>query len=437
METPTVEEIQALVSRLREEGGPTLARLPVDRIMGAIDTVTRRFRDPMNPLRLEALGAIQAQAGYSLAMANRVLDGMARDWTRHRLESLLKAEFPDPGVLDGFRPGPAGGRVRARGYPLIFHLGAGSVPGVTTTSLIRGLLVKSASLIRPGRGDQALPALFARALQAVDPEVGGSLAVAYWPEPQGEQTLKALGEADLVVVYGSDNTLTWVRARIPPTTVLKGYRHRLGVAVVGREALRGDGPAASSARNGAEAVALFDQRGCVSPHVFLVEEGGEVPPEAWARFLAEALGALEKSLPSGPLSTEDGATLQSRRGQAEVEESLGRGFVLHGGGTAPWTVHFTPEGIPAASCLNRVVQVIPVGELGDVPAFLAPWRRHLQTVGVAGVGPGREDAFLEAMAALGVSRVASLESVPWPPAWWHHDGTGPLRALVRWTDREP
>jgi hypothetical protein len=437
MDTPTVEELEALVSRLREEGGPVLARLPVDRIMGAIDRVTRRLRDPMNPLRLEAVGAIQAQAGYSLAMANRVLDGMARDWTRHRLENLVKAEFPDPGVLDGFRPGPAGGRVRARGYPLVFHLGAGSVPGVTTTSMIRALLVKSASLVRPGRGDRALPALFARALQAVDPEVGRSLAVAYWPEPQGEQTLKVLGEADLVVVYGGDDTLAWVRKRIPPTTALRGYRHRLGVAVVGRDALRGEGPAASSARIGAEAVALFDQRGCVSPHVFLVEEGGGVAPEEWARFLAGALEALEKGLPSGPLSAEDGAALQNRRGQAEVEESLGRGFVLHGGAAAPWTVHFTPEGVPEASCLNRVVQVIPVGELGEVPAFLAPWRRHLQTVGMAGVGPEREDAFLDAMAELGVSRVASMEGVPWPPAWWHHDGTGPLQALVRWTDREP
>ncbi|MFO8174537.1 MAG: hypothetical protein R6T96_09665 [Longimicrobiales bacterium] len=42
----------------------------------------------------------------------------------------------------------------------------------------------------------------------------------------------------------------------------------------------------------------------------------------------------------------------------------------------------------------------------------------------------------EALAGLGVSRVAPLETMAWPTAWWHHDGTGPLRSLVRWTDLE-
>ena len=43
---------------------------------------------------------------------------------------------------------------------------------------------------------------------------------------------------------------------------------------------------------------------------------------------------------------------------------------------------------------------------------------------------------MEDMARLGVSRIAPMEKVPWPPSWWHHDGSGPLRDLVRWTDLE-
>ena len=62
---------------------------------------------------------------------------MALHWTRPFLETLLHTEFPDPQVLDRFRPSPNGREVRAVGYPLAFHLGSGTVPGVGTTSLIR------------------------------------------------------------------------------------------------------------------------------------------------------------------------------------------------------------------------------------------------------------------------------------------------------------
>ncbi len=62
--------------------------------------------------------------------------------------------------------------------PLTFHLGAGSVPGVATTSLIRGLLVRSAVLLKPGLGDIPLPLFFARGLEEEDPELARSLAVA-------------------------------------------------------------------------------------------------------------------------------------------------------------------------------------------------------------------------------------------------------------------
>jgi len=427
--------VARLLSFLREEGRPARERISRDRVIQVVDRVARRFRDPVNPLRWEALAAIQAQAGYSSKMATRVLDGMCRDWTRSRLETLLQAEFSDPGVLDGFRPGPAGNRIRAQGYPLVFHLGAGSVPGVTATSMIRSLLVGSASLAKPGKGDLALPVLLARAIRDADPELSRCLAVAYWPSSRTEITDEALREADMVVVYGGDDTLTHVREGVRPTTAIRSYRHRLGVGVVGRDALASAHGASAAARAAAEAVAIFDQRGCVSPHLILVEEGGGVTPEAWARELAGAMEDLERILPSGEPSPTEGAALQQRRGGAEVEESLGNGWVLHGGADAPWTVHYLPDPILEPSCLNRMIRVSPVPGLEEVPGILAPWAPHLQTVGVAGLGQAG-DAFLEALSGLGVSRITPLEGVPWPPAWWHHDGQGPLRALVRWTDVE-
>ena len=436
LEHPVLAEdrLRHLMSMLRMARDELLVGLPVERVVRAVDRVACRLLDPGDELRKRALAELGPQAGLSDPMAETILDKMAFDWTRERLLGLLASEFSDPGVLDEFRPGTRGGMVRALGFPLTFHLGAGTVPGVSVTSLVRALLVKSAVLLKPGRGDVTLPVVFAHGLHEEDPDLGLSVAVAYWPGREGSLVESAVRKADLVVVYGGDETVRWVRERLPPATSLRVYRHRLGLGLVGRGGLGEDAP--YTAREAARAVALFDQRGCVSPHVLFVEEGGATDPGEWATLLAGALQELEKALPSGRLTEEEGAVLQQVRGLGELEEGTGRGAVYHGGPRAPWTVLFTPGGKLEPSCLNRTVRVIPVGNLAEALKDMEAWRPYLQTVGVVGLG-GRKEAVAEALTRLGVSRITSLKALPWPPPWWHHDGEGPLRALVRWTDVEP
>jgi hypothetical protein len=427
-----------VIKGLRETWEECLSRARVERIVTAVDAVAQRLMDPDDPLRLSVLETMPQEAGYSEPMARTVLDGMARDWTREALEGLLAAEFRDPGVLDGFRPGPEGRRVTAAGYPLTFHLGAGAIPGVAATSLIRALLVKSAVLLKPGRGDRALPMAFAQGLLEVDPELSGAVAVRYWPgtdDPTGlgtSITEIALAAADLVVVYGSNDTVQWIGERLPVTTPLRAYRHRLGVGLVGREGLTKD-RASTLALDAARAVALFDQRGCVSPQTIFTEEGGELDPREWATLLAGALEVLEAELPSGPVPPEEGASLQQLRGEGELREGAGEGAVLHGGTEAPWTVLFLPEGGVEPTCLNRTVRVVSVPDASAALESIEMVSGYLQTVGVEGLGE-RAKEVEEALARLGASRIVPFSRVPWPEPWWHHDGEGPLRALVRWTD---
>jgi hypothetical protein len=439
--------LQALMAHLRESR-EALVKAPVARVLMAVDQAARRLLDPGDELRHRALESVGVHAGYASPMAEVVLDGMARDWLRPPLEALLHSEFRDPAVLDGFLPSRSGGEVRALGHPLTFHLGAGTVPGVAATSMIRALLVKSAVLLKPGRGDVPLSVLFARGFQEADPELGSAVGVAYWPRTLGDETRTAIEGADLVAVYGGDETVEWVRARAPARVHLVEYAHRMGVGLVGRAALGGDtgmppsshgpgegGTPRAVAMAAARSVALFDQKGCVSPHAFFAEEGGAVGPGEWSELLAEALSGFEEELPSGTVEPEDGAALQQLRGAGEVEEAMGRGRIFHGGADAPWTVLYEPGGRLQPSCLHRTVRVIPVQNLTDVIPQLRPWAAHLQTVGVAGLGSDREE-ILGGLTRLGVTRVAQMEGIPWPPPWWHHDGTGPLQALVRWTDVE-
>ena len=126
---PRLKELMDLLLNAWSEGAPGFS---VSRVVEAVDSVAGRLLEPGNPLRERALASIQAFSGFSIPMAEAVLDGMARSWMREGLWDLIRSEFPDPGVLESFRAGPTGDETRASGYPLVFHLGAGTVPGVAT-----------------------------------------------------------------------------------------------------------------------------------------------------------------------------------------------------------------------------------------------------------------------------------------------------------------
>ncbi|HEV7591382.1 MAG TPA: acyl-CoA reductase, partial [Longimicrobium sp.] len=336
------------------------------------------------------------------------------------------------GVLDGFRPDAHGrGRVAAFGPGLAAHVFSGNVPGVAVTSIIRSLLVKAATLGKTAAGEPLLAALFARGVAEEDAELGACLAVAYWPGDDEAVTRAALESADAVLVYGGAEAVASVRAQAPTAARILAYGPRLSFGIVARERLTADA-AAEVARAAALDASTFDQQGCVSPHVFYVEDGGELSPRAWAGLLATEMAAVERELPRGPLAPDESSAIQQLRARAEFSD----GAELHASadGTA-WTVVFEPDPAFEASCLNRVVRVKPVRDAADVPALLSEYAHLLQTVGVS-ASPERTEALATEFGRLGASRVAPLGRMAWPPPWWHHDGHPPLGDLVRWCDLE-
>ncbi|MEE2845657.1 MAG: acyl-CoA reductase [Gemmatimonadota bacterium] len=400
-------------------------------LCAVLGSVGARLLDPHDALRKRALEHLPADSGLSPEMAAVVLDGMARDWTEDRLRALLVSEFRDVAYLDGFveRDGRSSMAVGPR---LCFQVVAGSVPGVGVSALIRSLLLKSPTLLKPGRGDCVLPVLFASALGEEDPELAAALAVVYWPG--GSEVLEgvALQRADTVVAYGGDESVAALRNRVPVTKRFVAYHHRFSVAVVGVEAL-GEPQAEACAADLANAVAIFDQRGCVSPRVVYAEQGGAVSPRALARLLARSLADLEHTLPSGALDGAEASALHQVRGTAELLAASDSGAEVHHGGGASWTVIFDPGLTVLEPCLGRMVQVVPLADVAQLPDILAGSGVHLQTVGIAGLGD-REKGLALRLGHAGVSRVVPLAEVPFPPPWWHHDGGSPLGDLIRWVD---
>jgi len=375
---------------------------------------------------------LPATAGYSKEMAVAVLDGMAADWTRERLLALVRAELRTEHALDGFVH-TADRSAMAIGPSLCVQIVAGSVPGVGVTALLRSLLLKGPTLVKPGRGDVILPVLFARALREVDPDLADALAVLYWRGGARSLESAALARAEVVTAYGSDQTVAELRLRTPPTARFVAYHHRVSVGIVGRDALSND-EVDRAAADVALSVALFDQRGCVSPQVVFVEEGGLCGPEAFAAALGEQFRLLETRLPSVAPDPGEASAQHQMRGTAELMAALGEVTVIHGGDAA-WTIVLDGTGELVPSAGGRCVRVRGVSDASDVPALLTPFAGHLQTVGVAGLGE-RLDPVARALGSVGASRVVPFSSVAFPPPWWHHDGRGPLLDLLRWVDLE-
>lgn len=143
-------------------------------------------------------------------------------------------------------------------------------------------------VVRPSRRDPA----FARALvkRANDPGL-----------VLDEDLDVAKVEGGEIHVYGRDETIREVRERAAPSVVVRGHGSGMGLAFVS--------PAADldlAARGIADDVVVFDQRGCLSPRVVLVE-GDLARADRVADALHAALESASHTVPRGDLPSEERA----------------------------------------------------------------------------------------------------------------------------------
>lgn len=400
-------------------------------VLAAIDHVARRFLDPGDVLRAEALHWLPEVTGYAPAMCQRILDRMAADWQEAPLRRLLRAELRDPRMLEQFVHHAPGQRVRAVPPRLALHVLSGNVPGVGVTSMIRSLLVRAPALCKSASGEPVLPVLFLRALAEFDPGIAAAVAVAYWTGGNTALEQPALEHADVVIHYGSGDAIADLRRRLPPHARLVEHGPRISFAAVAREEVA----RRRTANDAALAVAMFDQQGCVSPHIIYVEEGGALDPTAFAARLADRLDDLRHELPRGRITQEEAARIQQARASAEFRSIAGENVRLWAGDHLAWTVIFDPDPTFTAGCLNRTVWVKPVYDLDQVPGLVRPHAHLLQTAGLAVPGKRRTD-LAPRLADAGITRMSTLAHMPWPGPLWHHDGQGPLRELLRFSDLE-
>ncbi len=229
--------------------------------------------------------------------------------------------------------------------------------------------------VRPSSRDPTLAAALVAA--AADPAV--SIATA--------RDLAGL-EAGRIDVYGRDETIAAVRSRARAGVVVRGHGAGLGVAFIAADADAGDFTGAQALTDLAAAlaadVAPFDQRGCLSPRVALVE-GPPSRAAAFAGALHDGLAVLGSRVPRGVLTPDE------RSEATRWRETLAfAGRVWEG---ADHAVALAPPGSPlAVPPIGRHVLVAAAMSAAAARELLAPFARFVVTVG------GRDPESLVALA---------------------------------------
>jgi hypothetical protein len=290
---------------------------------------------------------------------------------------------------------------------------AGNVFSAAVRPLVLPLLVGVPVIAKASSRDDAMPRYLRKALTEVEPALGGACEVVTFGRAQSALTAALLAHAELVTVYGSDETVQDVRS-VPLRGTLLARGHGLGACFVAAAGLEVD--PMQTARRIALDVAAYDQRGCLSPHAAIVQAGGTVTPEAFAQLLGAALDEIGQRMPRGEVS-QDAATEQMQwRGVARA-----RG-VLHEGGS--YAVAFEDEAPLRPSPGHRNVGVYACADEDALIARLRAWAPHLKALGVAGEADTR--GRLASLAPY-VCEVGRMQA---PPLDAELDGLNPLQGLA-------
>jgi len=335
--------------------------------------------------------------------------------TKEGLMEIVRAEPGHAEALDRFVP-YNGHHARALGPCRVLHIMSGNTPHAGLQSLIRALLLNAFNWCKVPTG--GLPEI-AQFQERLPFELARRITIS--EELPGDW----LDQADAVVVFGRDETVEHFHKRVRADQRFIAHPHRVSFGIVF------DDPRFQSVADVARAASLYDQQGCLSPHLFYVN--ARIARE-YAERLAAEMAAFERETPRGVISLPEESHIATLRKdfhfRAAVCEDAEKPAVWESPDSTAWTVLYDPEPQFTVSCLNRVVYVKPLPD--DLPKAVSRVYKHLSTVGIHPATPFNA----EQAAQTGASRICPIAKMQHPPLTWHHDGQPVLTPLVHWVDFE-
>jgi hypothetical protein len=220
-----------------------------------------------------------------------------------------------------------------------------------------GLAASSTVFVKPSRREPEMARLLAEAV----PDL---FAIVDDIRPQ---------DGDVVFAYGADETLAAIESRLTESVRFQGHGTGFGVVVVDGS-VASDEQLAHAARAVAQDVVPFEQRGCLSPRLAIVE-GTPARGRAFAQAMAQELTEAEHRVPRGQLSASEAAECVRYR------DTMRYAGELFGSSRSGWVGLDVTDGPPLLSPVGRNLHVIASY---DAAARLTSVSRWVTTIGVQG-----------------------------------------------------
>ncbi len=408
----TARTLAEVMARVRA-AGPGLRRVSLESRIDAIDRAAARWLTQGSRWRRRALAAVPRTTGLPEAVVSLAIDSLWDALRAPALRRAIRAEWP-VAPLDG-QPPDVRALADSGGAPaLAFHSLAGNVPGVGVFGMIAALLAGVPSLVKAAAREPVFPVLVARSIAAEDARLGAALAVLRWRGGDEALDRMAVAGTDLTLAYGRDDTLATL-ATWHPRRLLR-FGTRLSLGLVAHEAVD-----ARTAGLAARQTALYDQQGCLSPQLIVVEESDPAATDRFTEALASELARLDALWPRAPLELAESTAVWRLLEEQRWRAQEGHALRILVGPDDRFGVVCNRTGTPVPSPLFRHLVVVPVRTLADAAPLLAPMTGRVEAVGYA--GHAHRLAEVTALAhQCGAHRVCALERLQEPPFSWRQSG---------------
>jgi hypothetical protein len=424
-------------SRMRDLHDTTMAE-----IIDLLASLGERLALDDNPRLQESFELALKAGGLAEPILRGVYDSLPAMFTREGMTALVDKTI-GLAYLDGWVP--SGGdydcvSIRAVGTRQL-HITAGNVPVVAAMTIARAGLTKSDILIKSPSNDPLTANAIARTLIELAPDhpLTRHIAVAYWKggdEFMDSQIIRT-SRIDKITAWGGMSSVRHIQKFLTPGIDMTALNPKYSMSMIGRETFASEAAMDEAAVGLATLAGFYNQTACANTRIVYVES--DTDDESIARVVelgrktVAAYAKLPPLLsvpfvqPNRELAAEMDAIVDQDDFYHVEGDTLNGGFIVS---------KFNDRVEFFDKLNNRVVNFVPVDDLGDVIKWCDD---TTQTVGL--YPESRREGLRDAFALAGVQRLVSLEggdpmtvyanSHHMPPGS-PHDGIEPMRRSVRW-----
>ena len=314
---------------------------------------------------------------------------------------LLDAEEVIPSVRECISP------------PTILAIMPGNVIGPAVATAYCAAAAGASLMLKSSSRELHLADIVAAQFKELGAPLAGTLEPMHWSGGDEDWEAKVFAQVHRIVAFGDDTTIADVRRRTPPGVDLIGYGSAYSLGFV-----PASGDLAVASQGAARDVAMFDQRGCLSPQTIYVE-GDEPRAILFANALARALESIQDVLPRAQAGATERAAIAEFVRRLHVRalpsSSHALGTVLEGpssNGYPGFVVGVEPFGSPVCAGFGRLVIVKHCANVDEAARAAQTLGSRLDSVGVSG---SPDAAIVQRFREAGALRVCALGDMQRPP----------------------